>query len=393
MYFMCQLARDLGITLDQMNEVTSHGKDEADGHGGVIKTWLTNEMRRVELDKGEAPAMQLADMVNGVEASFAATAAARGGAEMGDLKVAHMNKLRREKSNTVSREFRTYTEADIADLKEEIKSMTAALSRDVPASIDSRMKATLAHNNYRADPELQTREKRIICVRRIACGCAGCMARLRLPLPQRYEPHDTCERFRIFGRMNDWKLVELVLTEEGDEAREEIEQLGLQERTDEIASLIGEGEAIAIAAPGDKRGFYIADTTGTVRQLDAPLTVHALKDEDGQPLQLAAGSSVIDARFRNPVERVRGCSKWYTDFLPDDPEGDVVVPTHLILRAGFVMAPAEAARAPWSKVRGEEGFGQRWGNKHAMWDAVCKGARVLSDGDATSIQDEIDRRR
>mmetsp|Transcript_45955 Transcript_45955/g.150507 ORF Transcript_45955/g.150507 Transcript_45955/m.150507 type:complete len:121 (-) Transcript_45955:703-1065(-) len=55
MYFMCQLARDLGITLDQMNEVTSHGKDEADGHGGVIKTWLTNEMRRVELDKGEAP--------------------------------------------------------------------------------------------------------------------------------------------------------------------------------------------------------------------------------------------------------------------------------------------------------------------------------------------------
>lgn len=45
----------LGITLDQMNEVTSHGKDEADGHGGVIKTWLTNEMRRVELDKGEAP--------------------------------------------------------------------------------------------------------------------------------------------------------------------------------------------------------------------------------------------------------------------------------------------------------------------------------------------------
>mmetsp|Transcript_33129 Transcript_33129/g.109475 ORF Transcript_33129/g.109475 Transcript_33129/m.109475 type:complete len:289 (-) Transcript_33129:624-1490(-) len=97
----------LGITLDQMNEVTSHGKDEADGHGGVIKTWLTNEMRRVELDKGEAPAMQLADMVNGVEASFAATAAARGGAEMGELKVAHMNKLRREKSNTVSREFRT----------------------------------------------------------------------------------------------------------------------------------------------------------------------------------------------------------------------------------------------------------------------------------------------
>ena len=32
-----------------MLEVTGHGKDEADGHGGVLKNWLVGEMRCVDL--------------------------------------------------------------------------------------------------------------------------------------------------------------------------------------------------------------------------------------------------------------------------------------------------------------------------------------------------------
>jgi len=55
---MCKLADSLGVVIDQMLEVTGHGKDEADGHGGVFKQWLTNEMQRadVELSDVDLPA-------------------------------------------------------------------------------------------------------------------------------------------------------------------------------------------------------------------------------------------------------------------------------------------------------------------------------------------------
>ena len=51
-YLMCELAYRLNVTIDQMLEVTGHGKDEADGHGGVLKNWLVGEMRRVDLLEG-----------------------------------------------------------------------------------------------------------------------------------------------------------------------------------------------------------------------------------------------------------------------------------------------------------------------------------------------------
>lgn len=51
---MCKLAGLLGVTIDQMLEVTGHGKDEADGHGGVFKQWLTNEMQRADVEMSDA---------------------------------------------------------------------------------------------------------------------------------------------------------------------------------------------------------------------------------------------------------------------------------------------------------------------------------------------------
>jgi len=54
-----------------MLEVTGHGKDEADGHGGVFKNWL--------------------------------------------LKPAAMNSKRRAASNLKDRNYRTYKEGDIGD--------------------------------------------------------------------------------------------------------------------------------------------------------------------------------------------------------------------------------------------------------------------------------------
>ena len=80
-----------------------------------------------------------------------------------------MNSKRTGLSTLIARVFKTYSEKDISN-PPEIDAMTAALARDAPAGADSRMKATLAHNNYRADPELQKEGSlKVIAVRRIAC--------------------------------------------------------------------------------------------------------------------------------------------------------------------------------------------------------------------------------
>lgn len=79
---LCELALRLNLTLDQMNEVTGHGKDEADGHGGVFKNWLLSQMHAASL---------------------------------------------------VKREFKTYEEKDITN-PPEVKPMTAALAADAPGA-------------------------------------------------------------------------------------------------------------------------------------------------------------------------------------------------------------------------------------------------------------------
>jgi len=84
MYLLCQLALRLDLTLDQMNEVTGHGKDEADGHGGVFKNWLLSKMHASDL---------------------------------------------------IARLFRTYEEKDICT-PPEMHSMTGALSQGVPRVAD-----------------------------------------------------------------------------------------------------------------------------------------------------------------------------------------------------------------------------------------------------------------
>lgn len=109
--------------------------------------------------------------------------------------------------------------------------MTDALSRDAPADADARVKATLGHNNYRADPELQRDGRYTIAVRRLACACDGCRKALERPIATRYSPHDDCARAASFGRLNDWKLVELkAKTAESAELVEEDAELQLQVR-------------------------------------------------------------------------------------------------------------------------------------------------------------------
>ena len=242
MYLLCELAfrlREHGITLDQMNEVTGHGKDEADGHGGVFKNWLINEMRRVDLleDEGGGPAIEMADVTGETCESFATAMCKVAEAGLTAVKTEAMNRKRSAKRSTAQRNFRLYTAADIGQ-PPEINAMTDVLARDAPrdrklaaqVEHDKMVKATLAHNNYRADPELQLHGKpRVVMVRRIACGCPGCKRHLAMPVAERYKPHDDCERAAMFSRMNDWKRVELKPASEAAAARmQDDDELQLQ---------------------------------------------------------------------------------------------------------------------------------------------------------------------
>uniref|UniRef100_A0A7S3ASF0 Uncharacterized protein n=1 Tax=Haptolina ericina TaxID=156174 RepID=A0A7S3ASF0_9EUKA len=63
----------------------------------------------------DADLMEVADQVDGREASFATAMTKRAREGFAELKSAGMNSKRRERSNTSMRVFKTYTEADIRD--------------------------------------------------------------------------------------------------------------------------------------------------------------------------------------------------------------------------------------------------------------------------------------
>eukprot|EP00966_Prymnesium_polylepis_P337185 7391931-Prymnesium_polylepis.2 len=385
MYLMCKLADSLGVVIDQMLEVTGHGKDEADGHGGVFKQWLTNEMQRADVELSDADLMEVADQVDGQEASFAGAMTKRAREGFAELKPASMNSKRRERSNTSKRVFKTYTEADIRDAPA-MHAMTDQLARDMPADADARVKATLGHNNFRADPELQRDGKCVIAVRRLACACNGCRTALKRPITTRYSPHDNCVRAESFERRNDWKLVELKPAN-GDSAElvEEDGELALQDRTDAMACTTKAGDNLAMVghdlthAPD---GYYLLRALGDAYELDADTTTPELLGDDGKPLVLPKGSWVVDAWYYN---KAGGTRDWYYPFPQGDARGRVRVPSHMILATGFDL-PVAVAPAPPKKRS------SKWTANDMKRQYVAQGAVVLPEAVECAVRDELDRR-
>ena len=292
--------------------------------------------------------------------------------------------------------------------------MTDVLARDAPRNRESAaqvahdrmVKATLAHNNYRADPELQTDTQKVIMARRIACCCKGCRAHLEMPIADRYKAHDDCELAAVFGRWNDWKRVVLKPANEDAAVRmEDDEHMQLQERTDAMADTAAPGDYMAFDAPNDPdcpEGYYVARLTTAAYPLDADATLDELRGEDGQPLQLEKGSMVFDAEYMNPVRgqhlpapkkgEVQSAMRWYCPYPADDERRKVRVPTHLVLMSGFAMPAAEQATPP--EVGSGKGKSKvKWGLQHRRYELVQKGAVVMGTDVHSAINDELDVRK
>ena len=387
-YLLCKLSEKLNVTIDQMLEVTGHGKDEADGHGGVFKNWLLGEMQRGDFSASVAPSLEAADVVDGQVVDVAEVLCAHARAGLTDLKPAAMNSKRRAASNLKDRNFRTYTEADIGDAPA-IKPLTDDLSKDAPAKADYRTKATLAHNNYRADPELiKLRRKPVIAVRRLACACEGCRRALLQPIATRYAPHDTCVHFAEFGRLNDWKLVELEASD-GMAAEIMADDEDLQERTDEMLSLVAAGDYLAMVgqdAEHARDGYYMVRATGAPYELEADTVLPELRDSSGQPLAMPKGTWVVDVVYLN---KVPSATRWYTPFEAGDAEGRARVPSHMVLLAGVAMEVAVAPAAPQAHPKKKA---KSYTAADAKREAVARGATILSAEAHAAIMDELDRR-
>ena len=295
-YLMCTLAADkeLGFTLDQMSEVTGHGKDEADGHGGVFKNWLISKMHASDLAEGDVEA---ADVVDGETASFAEACVRVARETMEELKPQAMNSKRRSRSNLVQRIFETYTEADISD-PPEIEPIGPALMKDTPVGMDPNMRkmcmGVLGHYNYRADPELQKPGRnRVIAVRRLACACDACKAQLMKPITQRYKAYDTCAYHGVFERWNDWKTIELKPTTE-DAAREMEEDEDLQLQARLSPCMWEEGPVRAcVAGGGTPPPLLCTGANGRHRRQDGAGRLHRYGELGGGLLYPEGGERTV----------------------------------------------------------------------------------------------------
>ena len=105
----------------------------------------------------------------------------------------------------------------------------------------------------------------------------------------------------------------------------------------------------------DTDGYYVARATSAAYTLPAETTLPELRDANGKPVVLPAGSSVVDALYLNPVRGITGIDRWFLPYDPDDARGKVRVPTHFVLQAGFQMDEAPNPHRPASKRHKELG--------------------------------------
>ena len=93
--------------------------------------------------------------------------------------------------------------------------------------------------------------------------------------------------------------------------------MGAQDRTDAKLAAIAPGEYLGVDAPNDKdcpEGYYIVQANSASYQLETAAELPEFLDEDGKPLQLPAGSWVVDGEYLNPVRGVQGAKHWYLPY-------------------------------------------------------------------------------
>ena len=167
------------------------------------------------------------------------------------------------------------------------------------------------------------------------------------------------------------------------------EDLQVQERTDEMLSLVAAGDYLAMVgqdAEHARDGYYMVRATGAPYELEADTVLPELRDSSGQPLAMPKGTWVVDVVYLN---KVPSATRWYTPFEAGDTEGRARVPSHMVLMAGVAMEMAVAPAAPQAPPKKKA---KSYTAADAKRAAVARGATVLPQEAHAAIMDELDAR-
>lgn len=338
LYLLSLLSSTHGVVIDRMIEVSGHGKDAADGLGGLIKRFLRARFQRTRTPGVDEPATAwaAASLVNGTTTSVAAECARQCALGFTQPLMGGMRSKAHRARAIDERVIDLYTMEDVKHQETDFKTLKLGAGHD----------GLMGNFNLRTDPELGPRQGLgRAMVRRCACGCDACKVQLELrwlpglPVEQqpRYASSRDCKYATIFEGLNDWRLVELEPKTAADAAEvNEDFQVIWQARGEALATRIADGVVGAIAAGDDPNyDYYLVCFSSGSYALPAARTI----TEFNPPIELAAGSIVANALFYNHVP---GARNWWTPA----PTLKVVVPSDLVLHVDIEVET-------FSKKRGD----------------------------------------
>ena len=126
----------------------------------------------------------------------------------------------------------------------------------------------MAHYNFRFEKQLG-----IMCcaMRRIPCYCNACLEKLQLPWDlskdsynqPRYSQNKNCTFWNVFQGLNDWKIVQIIGTQEDDKEEQKIKSNILQRYAHDLSDLIVCGDYASLHCDDeeDNDGYYIIQWT------------------------------------------------------------------------------------------------------------------------------------
>jgi len=305
-YQLCKLAKEFNIVYDRFVQAPGHGKCTVDATNGMDKTLLDLFFSCLVADPEE--------LESGMKRVLTHT---RGedGEEISLAEVCY--NILNDPDRTMGSKSH---EKRSKDRKIHEKRYFLLLERDVDGVgvkfvlkgfEDGKHNGIGCHYNLRADPQLFDIGRMRIAIRRFPCFCEGCVAKLNEPIETRYAGHsDTCDYWPIFLGENDWKIIDIVRSDNGfDEGDVESSKANaLQTIGWRNKQSIEIGNYGAYPCDDDGNDYYIVKFMEEPHEVDKDETLQITNDYGTEEFPVAKGDWICRAIW---LEKLPGTKSWY----------------------------------------------------------------------------------
>jgi hypothetical protein len=374
MYLLTVLAAMFDITIDRAIGAPGHGKDLVDGLNATDKRYLKELFKMLLEAEDDSNAnsqrrMEAHAMTNeGEENSLAVLAAEKLGdpSRSSGVKGDRKHAKREGAAKMTQRKYHVQKPEDV--MHRGIKKVAKGFEKGPHNGI-------MGHYNLCADPKLGVGT---IAVRRVPCLCVPCRAQLnkkwdpKLPPKEqpRYAASTDCELHEIFQDLNNWKIIQLLDTNESIlEENDEVHELVLKSIAERLQNDIEIGGYGAVMTDDpDADGYYVLEWDSKAYQLE--------QDLEQDQMVFAKGDWVVEGIYLNRVPRAK---QWYTKAPEDEVDGlkTIVRLQHVVAVDLTVDGESENQELPRNCDRRK---------------ARELGALHISDDEHDEISDEIARR-